>query len=309
MALRTLISIVALITCAPAADLELTGHIQPERSLAVYLQGVTTPFSAITDADLNGRFHFRKLLAGAYVLMVGGLQRTVEVGPGVADLKGRVSLTIDLRNIDVEPGLELRARVSVHELSVSRDARREYEDAEKALGRRDVPAAVAHLKLAVELAPQFSAAWNHLGTIAYQTGQYVEAETDFRKGLDADPDAYAPLVNLGGVLINLAKWDEALECNRRAVLRNPTDALANSQLGIAYFYEGQLDDAEKYLTAAKHIDPAHFSHPQLLLAEIHMRRNEPAAAAAELEDLLQRHPDLPNASGIKEEIARLGAGN
>jgi tetratricopeptide (TPR) repeat protein len=81
------------------------------------------------------------------------------------------------------------------------------------------------------------------------------------RGLGADPEAYAPLVNLGGVLINLAKWDEALTFYRRAVLKNPSDALADSQLGMAYFYSGQLDAAEKHLTEAKRIDPAHFSHP------------------------------------------------
>jgi tetratricopeptide (TPR) repeat protein len=308
-ALRTLVWIgVVGTTYAQAADFELIGHLQPEQPLPVYLQGATTPFSATTQADLNGRFHFRMLLAGAYVLMVGGLQQTVEVGPSLADSKGRVRVTFDLRDADAEPGLERRASVSVRELSTPKAARREYDEAQKALGQRDVSAAVAHLKRAVELAPQFSAAWNHLGTIAYQTGQYVEAEADFRKGLAADPHAYAPLVNLGGVLINLAKWDEALEYNRRAVLASPNDALANSQLGSTYFYTGDLDSAEKYLTAAKQLDPAHFSHPQMLLAEIHLRRNEPEAAAQELQDLLERHPDLPNASKIKEEVARLRAG-
>jgi tetratricopeptide (TPR) repeat protein len=116
-------------------------------------------------------------------------------------------------------------------------------------------------------------------------------------------------VNLGGVLINLAKWEEALECNRRAVLKNPNDALANSQLGMSFFYVGQLDAAEKYLTTAKQVDPAHFSHPQLLLAEIHLRRNEAEAAIRELEDLLNRHPGLPNAPSIRQEIARLRAGS
>jgi tetratricopeptide (TPR) repeat protein len=248
------------------------------------------------------------LLAGAYVLMVGDLQRTVEVGPSQADSKGRVRVTFDLRDAGAGPGFEHRASVSVRELSIPKEARREYEESQNSLGRRDVPGAVAHLKRAVDLAPQFSAAWNHLGTIVYQTGHYVEAEADFRKGLEADPDAYAPLVNLGGVLINLAKWDEALEYNRRAVLASPKDALANSQLGTAYFYTGELESAEKYLTTAKRIDPAHFSHPQMLLAEIHLRRNEQDAAAQELQDLLERHPDLPNASKIKEEIASLSAG-
>jgi len=302
------IGVLVAITCAQAADFELIGHLKPEQPLRVYLQGATTSFSATTEADLNGRFHFRMLLAGAYVLMVGGLQRTVEVGPSLADSKGRVSVTFDLRDANAEPSFERRASVSVRELSIPKEARREYEDAQKALGQRDVSAAVAHLKRALDLAPQFSAAWNHLGTIAYQTGQYVEAEADFRKGLEADPDAYAPLVNLGGVLINLAKWNEALEYNQRAVLRSPNDALANSQLGMVYFHSGKLDSAEKYLTAAKHIDPAHFSHPQILLAQIHLRRNELEAAAGELQDLLQRHPDLPNASQIKEEVARLRAG-
>jgi tetratricopeptide (TPR) repeat protein len=295
-------------TSTQAADFELIGHIQPERPLPVYLQGANAPFRATTEADLNGRFHFRKLLAGAYVLAVGGIQRTVEVGPSLADVKGRVNVTIDLRDADREPAAERRL-VSVRELSIPKEARREYEEAQKALARPDVPAAVAHLRRAVELAPLFSAAWNHLGTIAYQTGQFVEAEGDFRRGLEADPDAYAPLVNLGGVLINLAKWDEALSFNRRAVLKNPNDALANSQLGMACFYSGQLDAAEKHLTEAKRIDPAHFSHPQLLLAEIHLRRNEPEAAAGELRDLLIQHPDLPNASEIKEQIARLRTRN
>jgi len=236
---------------------------------------------------------------------VGDLQRTVEVGPSLADSKGRVNVTIDLRNAGVQLNPENTARVSIRELAIPKDARREYEDAQKALGRRDVPSAVALLKRAVLLAPQFSLAWNLLGTIAYQTGQYVEAEMDFRKGLEADPDAYAPLVNLGGVLLNLARWDEALEYNRQAVLKNPGDALANSQLGMSYFYLGQLDFAERYLTAAKQIDAAHFSHPQVLLAEIHLRRNEPEAAAAEFEDLLRLHPDLPNASQIRAQIAQI----
>lgn len=292
-----------------AANFELTGRIQPPQSLPIRLQGATTPFNATTESDLTGRFHFRKLPAGAYVVMVGALQRTVEVGPSLADSKGRVNLTIDLRNAQVEKNFDRKDRVSVHELSIPKDARREYEEAQKALGKPDVTAAVAHLKRAVELAPQFSDARNHLGTIAYQTGEYVQAETDFRKGLDAEPDSYAPLVNLGGVLINLGKWDEALEYNRQAVLKSPHDALANSQLGMAYFYAGKLDSAEEYLTTAKQIDPAHFSHPQALLAEIHLKRNEPEGAAAELQDLIKWHPDLPDASRIKAEIARLRAGN
>ena len=292
---------------ARAANFELIGQLEPEQGVVVYLHGATMPFRATAEADLNGRFRFRRLPAGTYVLMVGALQRTVEVGPSLADAKHRVKIRI--RVPDQGSGLDLPGanRVSIGELSIPKDAQNEYEEAEKALGHRDVPAAVAHLRRAVEIAPSFAAAWNHLGTIAYQTGQYVEAEADFGQGLAADPEAYAPLVNLGGVLLSLGKWNEALAYNRRAVQENPNDALANSQLGMAYFYSGQMDPAEKYLTAAKRIDPSHFSHPQLLLAEIYLRRSQPGAAADELQDLLNHHPDLANASKIRQEIARLRA--
>lgn len=295
----------AVFTCARAADFELIGHVQSEQRLPVFLQGATTPFHTTTEADLKGWFRFRKLPAGAYVLEVGAIRRTVEVGPSLADSKGRVNVTIDLRGVEADPETDSRSRVSVRELSIPKEAWREYEAAQKALGRRDVSGATDHLNRAVVAAPQFSIAWNNLGTIAYQTGQYEEAERDFRKSLEADPDAYAPLVNLGGVLINLANWKEALEYNRRAFLKSPGDALANSQLGMAYFYSGQLDLAEKYLTAAKQIDPAHFSHPQALLAQIYLRRNQPEAAIAEWEDLLKQHPDLANALTIRAEIAEI----
>jgi len=192
-------------------------------------------------------------------------------------------------------------------LAIPDQARREYEEAEKKLAKRDVEGAVAHLERAVELAPRFAPAWNNLGTIAYQSRAFPRAETCFRKSLEADPDFYQPLVNLGGVLINLAKFDEALRYNLYAALTRPNDALANSQLGMNYFFLDKPDLARKYLTAAKRLDPAHFSHPQLILAEIDLRQKDRAAAVGELEEFLQYHPDSPEAGKIKENIAKLRA--
>ena len=111
------IGILVAATCAPAAAFELIGHIQPEQPLPVYLQGATAPFKATTEADLNGRFRFRKLHVGTYLLMVGDLQRTVEVGPSLADSKGRVNVTVVLQDTDAGPGLEHRASVSRPALS------------------------------------------------------------------------------------------------------------------------------------------------------------------------------------------------
>jgi Tfp pilus assembly protein PilF len=294
------------IACLLAANYELTGRIVPEAEASIYLHGATTPFENATLSDSRGHFRFRKLAQGTYIVTafqptLGEARQTVEIGPGVTDARGHVDVTLHLDGSSGASG----AIVSTRELSIPAKARREYEEAQKKLALPDVPSAIGHLERAVEIAPQYSAAWNHLGTIAYQTRRYSEAEGYFRKALTADPQSFEALVNLGGVLLNLAKYDEALAYNQHAVLRRPNDALANSQLGMSYLAKGDLAPAEKYLAAAKTLDPAHFSHPQLLLAEIHIRKNEHAAAAAELRDFLKRHPDAPEAAHVKERLSRL----
>jgi hypothetical protein len=52
-------------------------------------------------------------------------------------------------------------------------------------------------------------------------------------------------------------------------------------------------------------NPAHFSHPQLFLAEIHLRNGDRSAAAEALEDFLRHHPDWPQSARMKEEIIGL----
>jgi Tfp pilus assembly protein PilF len=297
-----------------AAEYELAGRISPPAKASVVIYGATTPFTSATRSDPHGRFRFRRLAAGTYILSIeelsrGEFRQTIEIGPGTADVKGRVDARIeaDSRQFEGSGAQRRGATVSATDLAVPVNAAKEYREAQRFLERRDAAMAVSHLQQAVHIAPRFSAAWNQLGTIAYQSARYTDAEGYFRNALEADADAFEPLVNLGGVLLNLEKPREALDYNLRAVERRPNDALANSQLGMSYLENGDLDMAEKFLTIAKRIDPAHFSKPQLLLAQIHERRREQAAAIEELEDYLKRHPDAVEAARVKETISRLEA--
>jgi len=307
-----IILLLAGVAFAAEPGYELSGRVVPECEAAVSLHGATSPFSASTQSDTRGRFRFRGLLAGTYTVAVlvperGETRRTVEVGPGVAGRGGRVEVRIEISDaaIETEDLPRRRTVVSARELSISDRARHEYQEAQKCLSRRDTAAAIKHLERAVDISPQFSAAWNNLGTIAYQSRRFADAETYFRRALEQDGRAFEPLVNLGGVLLTLNKLDEALEYNLAAVLSRPNDALANSQLGMTYFAVDNLTLAQKYLEIAKRLDPAHFSHPQLTLAAIHVRRHEEAAAADELEDFLRRHPDSPQASELRAAIAKM----
>jgi tetratricopeptide (TPR) repeat protein len=244
---------------------------------------------------------------------LGEVRRTVVVSSAVADKSGVVRTTIPYTSAEAAAN-PTGGVISVHQLSIPRSASMKYSDAQKRLAGRDPEGAIRSLEEAVAIAPHFSAAWNALGVIAFQTGDDARAESLFRKALAADPGSFEPLVNLGGVLLkkSAATKDEAKDAavdallfNRSAVQERPEDALANAQLGMNYFKLDQFDQAEQYLLAAKRLDPAQFSQPQLFLAEIYARRGNRNAAIQELQDLLALRPDGPLSDSIRRNVAQL----
>ena len=308
------VPLAAAILAAAERQFELRGRVEAAPGPAVVLlQGATLPFASNARSDSKGRFRFRGVPPGSYTLTVlvpgrGEVQQTVEVSPSLADGDRRVDVTILFpSNATEREALERQHKVSLRQLRIPDSARREFAESERLLGKQDVAGAIRRLERAVQIAPQFADAWNQLGVIAYQSRRYTDAETFFRKALEQEPGAFAPVVNLGGVLLNLERHDEALKYNLYAVSARPGDALANVQTGMNYYFLGQPDVALKYLLEAKRLDPSHFSHPQLFLAEIYTRRLDRPAAIAELEDFLKRHPDAPAAQKARADLAELRA--
>jgi tetratricopeptide (TPR) repeat protein len=291
---------------------ELAGRIERSAAVTVFLYGATTPFETSTVSGEDGRFRFRKLPAGTYIIALstaarGEARQTIELSPGTVDSKGRLDIVLSTDDSQLESdGVRVNgATVSATVLSIPDRALREYKEAQRCLSHSESACASGHLRRAVEVAPRFAAAWNQLGTIAYQTHRYNDAEVNFRAALDADPEAFEPLVNLGGVLLNLGRSREATAYNQRAVARRPNDALANSQLGLSYFELNDLDLAEKYLEMAVRLDPAHFSHPQLALARIYVRRGDRSSALRALRGFLDQHPDSPQVGVVRQQIEEL----
>ena len=306
----TLLSALALI--ASNTSLQLDGHIDgdvPARSLRVTLFSVERPYAESVDVDHRGDFHFRNLAPGNYTVAVlrdgmGEVRRTVVISAAVARDSGVVRTVVPYNSAEaaVYPAA---GTVSVRQASIPRHAAAKYADAQRRLAGRDPEGAVRSLEEAVSIAPEYSAAWNALGVIAFQNGDDSRAQTFFRHSLEADPNAFEPLVNLGGALLKTGSATDALPFNQRAVRDRPEDALANSQLGMNYFKLDRLDEAEPYLLAAKRLDRAQFSQPQIFLAEIYVRRGNRAAAIRELEDVLEIRPDGPLSPSIRRNLAQL----
>lgn len=298
----------------PAAGLELRGRVTGLilvgriRPMQVTLFSVDTPYTSSTLTDPGGTFRFRSLPSGTYTVAVrrrsiGEVRRTVVVSASLADRKGAIRVTVPFTAS--EAAGKNGGIVSAKQLTVPERAWKKYADAQKRLEKHDVDGARRILAEAVEQTPQFTAAWNSLGVIAYQTHDDPHAEEYFRKAHDIEPDAFEPTVNLGGVLLHQGRLQEALDYNQQALAARPKDALANVQLGMTYYRLGDLERAEPPLAAAKQADPSHFSRPQLFLASIYQKRGDRQAAARELRDCLARHPDSADAATLRRRIQAL----
>jgi tetratricopeptide (TPR) repeat protein len=308
---RALLLFTAISLCAQP-KYEIRGSLSPPVAAVISLNSVKGPFRAGALVDASGRFRVRKIPGGSYTVLVwakgrGEARRSIDVGPAQADSRDVIKLNLELKDSDFEFKETSKSAntISLTQLAIPDKAVSEYERGQTEFSKGNFDAGVKHMERAVEIAPLYSEAWNDLGATLYKKQEYARAEECFRRSLDADPASFTPLANLGGVLINLRKFEEALPFSQRAVAVRPFDALANSQLGLAYFELGQLDNAVKYLEIAVKLDPGHFSRPQLFLAEIHARRGEKALAANELAAFLKLHPDNPEADQIKAAIANL----
>lgn len=312
MGIRLSVALALALAPAVAAEtgFELRGNIQPPAVYSISLHSASSPLTKFAISGRDGRFRLRGIPAGTYTLSAfspgkGESSRTIEIGPAAAGKHRRVEVTL---NVAADPAALAGGggyTVRVSQLAISDAARSDYEKAQQQLAKPDIPRAIEYLKSAVKKSPAFAAAWNHLGTIAYQTRNYPDAENYFRQALRQDPASFAPLVNLGGVLLTLGKLEEAWKYNLYAVLARPGDALANSQLGMTYFALNNLPLAIKYLNQAKRIDAAHFSFPQLTLAEVYFQMDNTPAAAAELEEFLRYHPDAGNAGRVRQLLERI----
>jgi tetratricopeptide (TPR) repeat protein len=157
----------------------------------------------------------------------------------------------------------------------------------------DYTDAIKWLKRSVELQPTNKDAWYYLGRAYYSKAQLPEARTAFEKVLELHPkdtksqtnlgliletngqadaaiEAYRtaiaweekgaerseqPYANLGSLLLEQGRAQEALAFLEKAAAMAPRNAFCHLKLGIAYRQLGRLEESEGQLTQATSLEP------------------------------------------------------
>jgi tetratricopeptide (TPR) repeat protein/tRNA A-37 threonylcarbamoyl transferase component Bud32 len=102
--------------------------------------------------------------------------------------------------------------------------------------------------------PNYWQAYNELGYMLSQQGKHEEAAEAFRRAIAAAPSVALPEANLGSEYMLLGKAKEAVDACQRSIQKNPNDA-AYRTMGDIAFMNGEYKSAKSHYQKAAELDP------------------------------------------------------
>jgi tetratricopeptide (TPR) repeat protein len=322
MPLQIFISFLVLLASLPVqtptqvSNNSISGHVSndqhtPLADIRIELLNEVDSVIRTVKTDGSGLFVFRKLSDGTFQVRVQtsgtnyvsqtkrvDLARPTGFGAASEELDFVLTTRRDTGST-AKPGV-----VFVQE--VPEAARKQFQKAAELLDKSNRrQEAVAALKSAVEIFPQYFDALELLGTEQVKDREYEAAVPVLTKALEVNARAYASCFALGVAQYNLKQLQAAVESFKRALLLNEKSNNANLWLGIALRQTSRPEDAEAYLKRADVLADSKLpdAHWQLALLFNQLKRYK--EAADELEIFLKLQPDARDAELIRKLIQRL----
>jgi type IV pilus assembly protein PilF len=155
---------------------------------------------------------------------------------------------------------------------------------------------IEHLQEAVKLDPKNVNLYHALALAYKELGAFPKARVYFDKTLKLKPDFSEAWNNLGTLYLTLREWDQAVSCFNNAVanLEYRTPHFAYNNLGLALYYKGEYRKAiESYEKALKSMPSYGVCYGNLGLAQ--EASGNRAAAIEAYEKAIRYDPGYPAA--------------
>src|SRR5258708_2254738 len=115
--------------------------------------------------------------------------------------------TIFLRRMDNVAG----STISLTTMQAPKDARHAFEKAQKELAQKKTEDAEKELDKAVQVYPNFAAAWSLLGEIHERQNQFEQAQKDYSQAIASDPVFVNPYFGLAAIAVHEKKWQDTVK--------------------------------------------------------------------------------------------------
>ena len=197
--------------------------------------------------------------------------------------------------------------VSIGRLAVPGKASGEYQKGCGALKDKKYDEAEKHERSAIQLYPDYAAAWVVLGQTLESENKRDDGEKACSQARAVDPNYVAPYLCLADLAASQENWKEVSTLSASALTLDPTgNAYSFYYAADAAFHLGDLPKAEKDAQNSVKLDKwRHLAQVHLLLAQIDKMKGDSAGQAAQLHEYLKIAGNSPEASGVKGTLTHI----
>jgi tetratricopeptide (TPR) repeat protein len=196
--------------------------------------------------------------------------------------------------------------VSVADLAVPDNAKKEFDVAQKALDAKHFDSGIAHLKKAIELYPNFPQAYATMGAAYLDEKKYKDAQTALEKAVELDPKAAGAFIELGATLNQLKDYPGAVTALNKGLELNPEVPAGDYELAKAYMAQQQWQSAEPHLRKVIAAEP-NMAGAHVMLGNVLLKKGDGPGALNEFQTYLKLDPNGPMANGVREVIPKIEA--
>jgi tetratricopeptide (TPR) repeat protein len=309
---RWSLSALVLIAClalpsgagAQGRDTNLNGQVRTDEGIAVKnatvkletQEGELVQQQPTTTA---GQFFFNNIPKAIYVLTVTAqgfetYQQTMDMAEGANQYDVSVSLS--------PAGKLVQAKAEPPALSdaqAPKEAKHEYEKAEKAIASHKYGEARKQLKAAVDQYPCYAKAQTKLGLVMSQQKDYKDAEAAFQKSISCDAGYLDAYVELGQLLNAEKRFAESGPVLEQGLRQSPASWQFYYEAGVSQYGLGHYDVAMQQFEKAKALAAQPSAELDVKLADVYVKENSFQKAYASMQDYLKLEPEGALAPRIK----------
>jgi len=266
---------------------------------------------AMVYTDLQGRFTIGNIAPAQYTLEVeADRDRRFEITREAVQIMrggGPTMVTLYLKEKQDKARATADKTISVGMLDqrVPSAAKKEFQKAARLSAEANDVEAIAALRRAIAIYPNYIAARNDLGAQLLERGELDEAANELRAAIKIDPGTFNPQLNLGIVLIRQNRFSEAVAALDRALTIEPSAPAAHLYAGIASVKLHDPTRGEKELNAAYDLGGDSYAVALLHLGNLYMKRGERQMALKSFESYLRASPKAADAAQIEKLIDKL----
>jgi Tfp pilus assembly protein PilF len=279
--------------------------------LPIQVQLLTVNGISITQTFTHGdgQAVFRDTPEGSYRVQVSGSEYETYTSDAFNILHNEGAHSETIR-INLKPSATAKKPntvISSGELQVPGKAREQLEKAEKEFEAGAADDAIASLRKAIEIYPQYARAYNNLGVVLVSKGDASGALDAFRQSLKADDKFVPGMINLARLQLRQRDLREAQTFAEKALTVEPLNPEALTLLANVQFYQARFADAVATVNRIHAVPHDGFADAHLIAAEAYQKSGNNRQAIEECKLFLKENPKSPRAEQVRNAMKLLEA--